>query len=153
MVLKAQQWVNATYRSVSGYNSCAENGRTGWETIHALTRALQHELGITALSDNFGPTTYSLLSTYGPVGISSGNVNMRIIAEAALYCKGYSGGNIDGGFDVPTQTGLTALVRDMGLPIETVVTDVPPKVFKALLTMDAYVKTAGGSDAIRLCQQ
>lgn len=153
MVLKAQKWVNSTYRSVSGYNACTEDGRTGWGTVHALTRALQHELGITDLSDNFGPTTYSKLSAYGPVGISSSNINMRMIAEAALYCKGYSGGNIDGGFDVPTQTGLTAVVRDMGLPIQTVVTDVTPKVFKALLTMDAYVRTSGGSDAIRVCQQ
>jgi peptidoglycan hydrolase-like protein with peptidoglycan-binding domain len=153
MVLKAQQWVNATYRSVSGYNLCTEDGHTGWQTIYSLTRALQHELGITGLSDTFGPTTWAKLSAYGPVGISSGNLNMRTIAEAALYCKGYSGGNIDGAFDLPTQTGLTSLVQDMGLPIQTVVTDVVPKVFKALLTMDAYVVTAGGSDATRTCQQ
>jgi peptidoglycan hydrolase-like protein with peptidoglycan-binding domain len=153
MVLKAQQWVNATYRSVAGYNPCAEDGYTGWATMYSLTRALQHELGITALSDNFGPTTYAKLSAYGPVGIGSGNINMRTIAEAALYCKGYSGGNIDGAFDVATQTGLTSMVRNIGLPIDTVVTDVTPKVFKALLTMDAYVVTSGGSDAIRVCQQ
>lgn len=153
MVLKAQQWVNATYGSVVGYNRCGEDGNTGWSTMYSLTRALQHELGITALSDSFGPTTYAKLSAYGPVGISSGNANMRTIAEAALYCKGYSGGNIDGSFDVPTQTGLTSAVRNIGLPISTVVTDVTPKVFKALLTMDAYVLTAGGSDAIRVCQQ
>lgn len=153
MVLKAQRWVNATYGSVSGYNPCVEDGYTGWDTMFALTRALQHELGVTALSDNFGPTTYALLSAYGPVGIGSSNMNMRTIAEAALYCKGYSGGNIDGAFDVPTQTGLTSIVRDIGLPIDSVVTDVTPKVFKALLIMDAYVMTAGGSEAIRTCQQ
>ena len=55
MVLKAQQWVNATYSSVSGYNPCTENGMTGWETIYCLTRALQHELGITALSRRTSP--------------------------------------------------------------------------------------------------
>ena len=157
MVLKAQQWVNATYTGISGYNPCTENGMTGWETIYCLTRALQHELGITTLSDNFGPTTWADLNAYGPVGRDSANINMRTIAEAALYCKGYSGGDIDGGFNVDTGAGLTALVADMGLPgppdPDSQLYDVQPKVFKALLTMDAYVKTAGGSDAIRTCQQ
>lgn len=153
MVLKAQKWVNATYSSVPGYNSCTEDGHTGWDTMFSLIRALQHELGITTLSDSFGPTTYSRLSAYGSVGISSGNINMRTIAEAALYCKGYSGGYLDGSFDVSTQTGLTSAVRNMGLPIDTVVTDVTPKVFKALLNMDAYVLTVGGSSAIQTCQR
>jgi peptidoglycan hydrolase-like protein with peptidoglycan-binding domain len=153
MVLKAQKWVNKTYGSVSGYNRCTENGYTGWQTIYSLTRALQHELGITALSDNFGPTTWSRLSTYGKVGISSGNANMRIIAEAALYCKGYNGGNIDGAFDRSTQAGLTAMARDMGLNPDALLTDVTPKVFRALLTMDAYVLTSGGESFIRTSQQ
>lgn len=145
MVLKAQQWVNATYTGISGYNPCTENGMTGWETIYCLTRALQHELGITTLSDNFGPTTWADLNAYGPVGRDSANINMRTIAEAALYCKGYSGGDIDGGFNVDTGSGLTALVADMGLqvpPADSQIYDVDPKVFKALLTMDAYVITA-----------
>lgn len=157
MVLKAQQWVNATYAGVSGYNPCAENGMTGWETIYCLTRALQHELGIATLSDNFGPTTWADLKAYGPVGRDSGNINMRTIAEAALYCKGYSGGDIDGGFNVSTGAGLTALVADMGLPGPEVpgsqIYDVEPKVFKALLTMDAYVLTSGGSSLIQTCQR
>lgn len=88
MVLKAQQWANATYGSVAGYVSCSEDGVTGWSTMFSLTRALQYELGITSLSDNFGSTTMSRLTIYGNVGISSSNINMRIIAEAALYCKG-----------------------------------------------------------------
>jgi hypothetical protein len=110
MVLKAQKWVNAAYGSVAGYNKCVEDGSTGWQTIYSLTRALQHELGITALSDSFGPTTMSKLIAYGNVGVVSSNMNMRIIAEAALYCKGYSGGGIDGAFGLSTQAGLTALL-------------------------------------------
>lgn len=115
MVLKAQQWVNATYGAVTGYNRCAEDGSTGWQTIFSLTRGLQHELGISALSDNFGPTTFSLLTAYGNVGVGTVNQNLKIIAEAALYCKGYSGGALDGSFFTATQSGLTALVSDMGL--------------------------------------
>ncbi|MBT8226912.1 MAG: DUF1906 domain-containing protein [Dactylosporangium sp.] len=153
MVLKAQQWVNATYASVSGYNSCTEDGITGWATMYSLTRALQHELGIVALSDNFGPTTLSKLTAYGPVGPDSNNMNMRIIAEAALYCKGYSGGAIDGAFGSSTQNGLIALLWNIGTPAVSPVMPVSPKLFKALLTMDAYVLTSGGSAAIQTCQR
>jgi len=153
MVLKAQQWVNATYGAVPGYNRCAEDGSTGWGTVYSLTRALQHELGITALSDNFGPTTLSVLTAYGSVGLTSGNLNMRIIAEAALYCKGYPGGDLNGWFGVGTVAGLTGLVMDMGLNPLISPTDVMPKVFKGLLTMDAYVLTSGGNPEIRACQQ
>jgi peptidoglycan hydrolase-like protein with peptidoglycan-binding domain len=153
MVLKAQQWVNATYGSVAGYNRCAEDGSTGWQTIYSLTRALQHELGITALSDNFGPTTYGNLTAYGNVGVGTVNLNLKIIAEAALYCKGYSGGSLDGSFLTATQYGLTALVTDMGLYTGVIVTAVTPKVFKALLTMDAYVMLSDGYDPIRVGQQ
>jgi peptidoglycan hydrolase-like protein with peptidoglycan-binding domain len=153
MVLKAQQWVNATYAGVSGYNPCTEDGQTGWETVYCLTRALQHELGITALSDNFGPTTYADLVAYGPVGQGTGNINMRIIAEAALYCKGYSGGALDGGFDDDTCAGLMSMVGDMGLPAYDLIIAVQPKVFKALLTMDAYVLIAPGTSMIQTCQR
>jgi hypothetical protein len=87
MVLKAQQWVNATYGSVSGYVKCAEDGSTGWTTMYSLTRGLQHELGITAISDTFGPTTLSKLTAYGNVGLQSANLNMRTIVEAALWTR------------------------------------------------------------------
>ncbi|PWR09354.1 hypothetical protein DKT68_12385 [Micromonospora acroterricola] len=152
MVLKAQQWVNATYASVPGYVRTAENGVTGWGIAFALTRALQHELGITELSDSFGPTTFTKLSQYGEVGISSTNMNMRTIAEAALYCKGYSGGGLDGSFNTNTLSGLTAMVNNMGLAVGYV-TGVAPKVFKALLTMDAYVLLSGGDTYVQQIQR
>lgn len=155
MVLKAQQWVNATYAGVPGYNPCTENGMTGWDTIYSLTRALQHELGIAALSDNFGPTTWADLQAYGPVGASSSNMNMRTIVEAALYCKGYSGGEIDGAFGLDTCGGLGSLISDMGIAshYDGLVADADPKVFRALMSMDAYVQTSGGSDMIQTCQR
>jgi len=156
MVLKAQKWVNATYASVPGYNPCSENGHTGWETMYSLTRALQHELGITQLSDNFGPTTLVRLTAYGTVGIDSDNMNMRTIAEAALYCKGYSGGQIDGRFGLDTRFGLAAMVQNMGLPVPQlplIIDGVTPKVFKALLTMDAYVLINSGSAMVQQCQR
>lgn len=55
MVLAAQQWVNATYGGVPGYQAVPETGRTGWSTVYALTRGLQHELGISRLPDTSTP--------------------------------------------------------------------------------------------------
>ncbi|WP_245666023.1 glycoside hydrolase domain-containing protein [Actinoplanes subtropicus] len=153
MVLKAQRWVNATYGAVPGYVACAETGTTGWPTMYSLTRALQHELGITALSDNFGPATLAKLTAYGNVGLHSANINMRTIVEAGLYCKGYSGGLLNGSFGDATQVGLQGMTQNMGVGGDSAVTDIPPKVVKALLTMDAYVKTAGGSDTIQKIQR
>ncbi len=53
MVFYTQRWLNQEYGSVSGFGSVPENGRTGWDTVYGLLRALQHELGITSLSNNF----------------------------------------------------------------------------------------------------
>ncbi|MET8702882.1 hypothetical protein ABZW10_29085 [Kitasatospora sp. NPDC004723] len=45
MVRRAQVFVNAAYGSRIGM-TIAEDGKTGWPTMYALTRALQLELGI-----------------------------------------------------------------------------------------------------------
>lgn len=69
-VLEAQRWVNATYRTVAGYTPAPENGQTGWPTMYALTRALQHELGLTTLSGTYGAGVYP---TWCQVLISTGD--------------------------------------------------------------------------------
>lgn len=150
MVLKAQQWVNSTYGGVSGYVACPENGQTGWSTMHSLTRGLQVELGITALSDAFGPTTMSRMQAYGPVGPATTNTNMKTIVEAALYCKGYNGGAIDGTFGGYTQSGVAQMKGDMGFAYAPSVT---PKEMKSLLTMDAYVLIPGGDAQVQAVQR
>lgn len=150
MVLKAQQRVNSTYGGVTGYVPCPENGQTGWSTVHSLTRALQVELGITALSDAFGPTTTSLMQAFGPVGPGTTNKNMKTIVEAALYCKGYNGGAIDGTFAGYTQSGVSQMKNDMGFAYGPSVT---PKEMKSLLTMDAYVLIPGGDAQVQAAQR
>jgi peptidoglycan hydrolase-like protein with peptidoglycan-binding domain len=152
-VLQAQQWVNATYKDVSDYVPCAETGVTGWPVMYSLTRGLQHELGITALSDAFGPTTTQLLTAYGPISASTPNVNMRTIVEAAMYCKGYTGGDIDGGFGSVTQAGCVAWKTDMGFAASGTDNSVSVKEMKTLLTMDAYVLLPGGDAAVRAVQR
>ena len=46
MVLQTQQWLNKTYGNDPRFKKINPDGRTGWPTIYALTRALQIELGV-----------------------------------------------------------------------------------------------------------
>lgn len=52
MVYLTQRWLNQEYGDVPGFGYVTEDGRTGWDTVYGLTRALQVELGITDLADN-----------------------------------------------------------------------------------------------------
>lgn len=150
-VLAAQKWANATYSGVSGYNKCPEDGRTGWSTMFSLTRALQHELGIGTLSDSFGPTTLSKLAARGDIGSKEPNANIRKIVQHALFCKGYWGGDGEGTYDAQTSQAVAKLKIDAGLDATNGM--VQPKLFKALLNMDAYVLLAGGNEQVRSIQQ
>ncbi|MFN8075285.1 MAG: hypothetical protein U0Q15_07695 [Kineosporiaceae bacterium] len=155
MVLKGQRWVNATYRGRTGYLPCQESGRTGWSTMFSLTRALQIELGLPEPSDSFGDATMKALTAFGNVSYKTANRNIKTIAEAALYCKGYAGGALDGTFTTQTETGILTMLANMGVPnsngpLSVVVT---PKLFKAMLNMDAYVPLPGGTERIRTVQQ
>lgn len=149
-VLEAQQWVNATYGSLSGYVACPEDGNTGWTTMYSLTMGLQHELGITTLSANFGPTTLADLALHGDIGTSETNKNLVNIVQYGLFCKGYWGGDGDGVYGTLTSESVQDLKSDAGLDGDG---SVQPKVFKALLTMDAYVLLSGGSNTVRSIQQ
>lgn len=151
-VLEAQQWVNATYGSVPDYVRAPENGKTGWPTMYALTRALQHELGIMMLSDNFGPGTLAALAAHGEINSGERNFNIVRIIQSACYCKGYEPGGITGNFDNSTAIAIHRFLDNAGLGGGGVIT-ISPKAFKALLTMDAYVVLAGGKESIRRIQQ
>lgn len=75
------------------------------------------------------------------------------IVQAAMYCKGYNGGDgeINGVWSATTTAGIVKLRGEMG--ISTTNKDVSSKVFKALLNMDAYVLVSGGSATIRTIQR
>ncbi|MGW2885812.1 glycoside hydrolase domain-containing protein [Streptomyces griseoruber] len=154
MVLRAQRFVNSVYGSRIGM-TVEENGQTGWPVMYALTRALQYELGITALSNSFGPTTLSTLTSKYPrlnaATMPSGDF-CRII-QSAMYCKGYDGGDIDGIYNSRVQSGITGVKSDMGVDTAFPGSDLTPKVFKGLLNMDAYVTVNSGSEAIRSVQR
>ncbi|MEU7167656.1 glycoside hydrolase domain-containing protein [Streptomyces morookaense] len=154
MVRRAQQFVNATYGNTIGM-TVKEDGRTGWNTMYALTRALQYELGISTLSNGFGPTTMSALTSKFPKlnDATVPSANFCRIIQSGLYCKGYDGGDLDGKYNSRVQAAVVKLKTDMGVGDTFPGNDLTPKVFKGLLNMDAYVTVNSGSAAIRGVQQ
>ncbi|MBQ1092280.1 glycoside hydrolase domain-containing protein [Streptomyces sp. B93] len=154
MVLRAQRFVNQVYGGRIGM-TVTEDGRTGWNTMYALTRALQWELGITALSNSFGPTTLSTLrSKYPSLNASTmPSADFCRIIQSALYCKGYDGDGIEGVYTDRVAAAVASLKANMGVGGTFPGSSLEPKVFKGLLNMDAYVTVNNGSDTIREIQQ
>lgn len=153
-VLDAQEWVNARYAGVAGYESCPEDGRTGWATMFSLIMGLQHELGISPVVASFGPSTMSRLQALGEVGPGwSGNRNVVTILQHGLFCKGYWGANPDGygWFTEVTQDAVKSLRSNMGIPEGN--GTITAKIAKCILNMDAYVVVAGGTDKICALQR
>lgn len=151
-----QQWLNATYTGVSGWDPVTVDGRTGWTTMYALTKALQYELGITALSNSFGTGTLSALAAIGPIGPTTSHPhisNINKIIVGGLYCKGYNGGNgaLTGVYSDLTVSAVQAMASAIGLTGAD--GKLFPKLFKALLTMDAYSLLPAGSAELRAAQQ
>ncbi|ESU34091.1 hypothetical protein G3A_02915 [Bacillus sp. 17376] len=156
MVLMVQEWVNDTYGGRSGYQPAPEKGKTGWSTVYALTRALQIELGIGTPADSFGPGTSAAYKSWGEMELGSvpedeKGKNIVQILQGACYCKGYDPGRFHGVFDENLKNAVIRLQTDAGLPVRN--GKVYDYVFKAFLTMDAYVLTFGGDPRIREMQQ
>ncbi|GAA5210520.1 glycoside hydrolase domain-containing protein [Streptomyces thinghirensis] len=157
MVQRAQRFINTTYNNGAtlGISKLDENGRTGWPVMYALTRALQYEMGITALSNSFGPTTLGKLGElYGKLDETTvPSANFCRIIQSALYCKGYDGGEIDGQYNDRVKAAVVKLNQNMGVSGTYPGSSLWPKVVKGLFNMDAYVTVSNGSDAIRSIQQ
>ncbi|MEL5959982.1 glycoside hydrolase domain-containing protein [Streptomyces sp. CLV115] len=157
MVRLAQRFVNTTYNNGAtlGISKLNENGVTGWPTMYALTRALQYEMGISSLSDSFGPATLAAIGEkYGKLDETTiPSANFCRIIQSALYCKGYDGGEIDGTYNSRVKAAVTKLNQDMGLSVAYPGSVLWPKAVKGLFNMDAYVTVSNGSGAIRSIQQ
>ncbi|MBW3496248.1 glycoside hydrolase domain-containing protein [Bacillus sp. FDAARGOS_1420] len=155
-VFEVQKWVNSDYGNIAGFQLAPLNGKTGWSTVYALTRALQIELGITELADEFGVTTTAKYKQWGEMSLGNvptdakGKAIVKIL-KGAMYCKGYNPGKFDDVFDERTKNAVVSLQKDVALPV----TDgkVYAYIFKAFLTMDAYRLTPGGDAKIRQIQQ
>ena len=143
-VYNTQHWLNTTYGNDNRYNVITENGKTGWATIYALTRALQIELGLQNTADNFGPGTVSAFNNRFPTGVHQQDSsdpttdNVYGIIQGALVCKGY-----DFGANTPTchfyngtGSAIISLKSDAGL--EDTTSTVTLNIMKALLSMDYF---------------
>lgn len=115
---------------------------------------MQHELGITSLSNNFGPSTSSLYSK-NQLSRKDGVTDKKYaILQFALWCKGYCPGynisynqstgkvTINAVFDAEVEKAVIELKKDAGLtnPNGTVTLNV----MKALMSMDSF-KLLGSS--------
>ena len=166
MVFYAQRWLNQEYGSISGFGSVEENGKTGWDVVYGLLRALQHELGITSLSNNFGPSTSSLYSQ-NQLSRNDGVTDRKYaILQFALWCKGYCPGynisynestgevNINAVFDAEVEQAVIELKEDAGLSNPNGV--VTLNVMKALMSMDSFKllgSSYGAKTEVRAMQQ
>ena len=165
MVYLTQKWLNQEYGDVDGFGSVPETGKTGWDTIYGLTRALQHELGITSLADNFGSKTQAAYKNNILSRQDGVTKNMYAILQGALWCKGYSPGynfnynsitdtvTVDAVFDEDVEDAVIEMKTDAGLINPDGV--VTLNTMKALLSMDAFklLKSYGGKEVIREMQQ
>lgn len=166
MVFYTQRWLNQEYGNVSGFGSVSENGRTSWDTVYGLLRALQHELGITSLSNNFGPSTSSLYSKNQLSRKDGATDKKYAILQFALWCKGYCPGynivynpgtgkvTINAVFDAEVEQAVIELKKDAGLtnPNGTVTLNV----MKALMSMDSFKllgSSYGAKAEVRAMQQ
>ena len=160
-VFYTQQWLNENYGNDSRFNRVTENGKTGWATIYALTRALQIELGIFATADNFGPTTIQRFNEKFPNGIiqqdSGDERESKIygIIQGALLCKGYSTGVNSPTLHFYNGTGsaIKKLKEDANCKDRS--SKVTLNVMQALLSMDYFVLNTlyGGTSEVRKMQQ
>ncbi|MBA3925272.1 glycoside hydrolase domain-containing protein [Listeria rustica] len=154
MVKTVQSWLNKTYQGYvakGDYQTIPENGKTGWTTVYALTRALQIELGISPTADNFGPGTEK---AFKPLTIGASEAkpsNINYILQGAFYCKGYSPGGFTGTFGGQTQIAVKMFQKDAGLATQDGV--VSAIIMKSLLNMSAFQTVSGGNIAVRTVQQ
>ncbi|HCC3219396.1 TPA: peptidoglycan-binding protein, partial [Legionella pneumophila] len=152
-----QNWLNENYSNVNGFDPVPTNGKTGWSTVYGLTKALQHELGITTLVDSFGPSTAQKYKEFGElspgfIGQSRKEIAIITILQGAMYCKGYDPGAFrDGVFSNYMGQSVAKLQNDAGLSVQD--GKVYDYIFKAFLTMDAYKLTLNGDPGTRTIQQ
>ncbi|MEV6302039.1 glycoside hydrolase domain-containing protein [Actinoplanes sp. NPDC051861] len=154
-VFWAQHFVNKIYGDVPGYIRCKETGRTGWPTVLSLTQALQHELGISPVVQNFGAATFEAVKAKLPLPMWENRPYLLTIYNAAFWCKGYWASSVRSGVWEDSQGTLERFYADAGLEYGDVnhAKRMWPYVLKAMLRMDQFRLVAGGSAPVRTIQQ
>ncbi len=151
-VLEVQQWLNKTYGNVLGFGSVPEDGRTGWDTVYGLIRAVQHELGITELVNNFGETTSALWDQQvTPNLINTYESPIVKLIDGAFRCKGMGNGKFDTVYTLDNDDATKGLKIAAGFENPTSTLD--SMWAKALFDMSAFVLVQGGDERTREMQQ
>lgn len=151
-VEKVQKWLNQTYKGKSGWGSVPEDGKTGWPTIYGLIRAVQVELGITSLADNFGPTTQAKWDQKVPGLLVEGTKhNIIKLIDGALICKGLGTLKFSETYDLKTDYGIKQFKSLAGFHEPTGA--LAAMWAKALFDMSAFKQVFGGSEKVREVQQ
>ena len=150
-VLEAQQWLNSTYGSDSGYKHVDETGYPGTATSQALVSALQIELNLSSVTGTFGSLTLAACDKEPLyIGISGNKVK---ILQYGLYCKGYDANATDGTFSADTQNALVEIQQDAGLTGSQLSNKADGLCMKAVLGVDEYKQVSRGDSKIRVMQQ
>lgn len=150
-VLNVQNWLNETYSSVPGWGSVPEDGRTGCPTIYGIIKAVQHELEITSLANNFGVTTQAKwdakISSLLVLGIKH-----RIIKliDAGMICKGMGMGAFSEEYTQSTKNAILQFKNAAGVNEST--DNFSSMWAKALFDMSAFSLVYGGSLKIQQVQ-
>ena len=151
-VFEVQEWLNKTYGNVSGFGTVPEDGRTGWPTIYGLVRAVQHELGITALANNFGPTTVSRWDNQVPQLLFEGKKHKIIkLIDGAMRCKGLGQGGFSEIFDEYTYYSITQFKVKAGFDGDNA--QFSGIFAKALFDMSAFSLVFGGNSNVQEVQR
>src|SRR5699024_5550269 len=151
-VFEVQEWLNKTYGNVSGFGSVPEDGRTGWPTIYGLIRAVQHELGITALANNFGPTTVNRWDNQVPQLLFEGKKHRIIkLIDGAMRCKGLGQGGFSEIFDEYTYYSITQFKVKAGFDGDN--GQFSGIFAKALFDMSAFSLVFGGNSNVQEVQR
>lgn len=153
MVKRTQEYLNLTYSSNSNWITLEEDGFTGWATIRGLIRALQIEIGISTPNGTFGPATEAACPTLQKdLNPNDKTIRLVRILQGAMWCKGFSPGYNEVIFGDETEAGIKRFQASAGLTGSNVNGIANPMIFKALLTMDAYVLVPNGDPKIREIQ-
>lgn len=151
-VLEVQQWLNETYGNVPGFGSVPEDGTTGWDTIYGLIRAVQHELEIKDLVNNFGETTSALWDQQvTPKLINQYDSPIVKLIDGAFRCKGMGNGKFSTIYTLDNDEATKELKKNAGFENPTSTLD--STWAKALFDMSAFVLVSGGNERTRQMQQ
>ena len=155
-VLEVQNWLNATYKDNASWVIIDADGYTGAKTVKGLIRALQIELNTTA-DGIMGKGTKNLFNARFPNGLSeqtysrSTDENIVYIIQGGFYCRGIDPVTFDGYFGEPLTEAVKIMQEQIGLDNWTGVANA--KIIEAILTTDAFMLVANGTEEIRNMQK